>query len=288
MPSNKILDMPRVELPLTPERQADIRRMFAQALQGVAINDPVLREHFIGGCLDMLSRLPGDTGSLPETFFDVARAGRIHARREALAPKEALQKLFENPHAFFDIHNLKPLKKSRRYANKRVFKDATQWPHKSTLTLDDIEASGRATVAATGRRPTQYDTDIAYGPLTGNTTWRSLHVAFVHGYRGLKDCGFKTLAEFFNYRQVGTPDFMITLAQIEDSARATLAATGRRPLASDAMVAHGPLKDLVRWKNINAAFMRGNLGLRNCGYNSLSQFLDARNIARIKTVSLQP
>lgn len=71
----------------------------------------------------------------------------------------------------------------------------------------------------------------------------------------------------------------LDLALMEESAKATLAATGRRPFATDKAVAHGPLAGKEKWFLIDLAFKNEDRGLKDTGYKGLLDFMNQKNIA---------
>lgn len=78
---------------------------------------------------------------------------------------------------------------------------------KPPFLLDDIEDSARATLSATGRRPSSTDGLIKHGKLAdGKTTWTSVQVAFVKKTRGLQDSGYSSIANFLDKKEIFAPE----------------------------------------------------------------------------------
>jgi hypothetical protein len=136
----------------------------------------------------------------------------------------------------------------------------------------------------TGRRPTQLDKIIKHGPLAdGKRTWTSINSAFIEESHGLKDCGFKSLAQFLDSRNINTPQKTLSLDGIAASAEAMLKETGRRPTQLDKIITHGPVADgKCSWKSVDNAFVLESHGLNGCGFKSLAQFLDSRGIVNVE------
>lgn len=142
-------------------------------------------------------------------------------------------------------------------------------------TLDDIENSARAKFRATGKRPSKIDQEIEHGPLkdTGQK-WANIDAYFKLGHYP----DFKSFPEFLDARNVGIRRF--SLKMIEQSMRATMDETGVRTISPNSgPITHGPLKSYkTTWLNINNALKLGHFGLKTCGFYSLKQLREARDI----------
>lgn len=141
--------------------------------------------------------------------------------------------------------------------------------------LDDVEESARAKFRATGKRPSKLDQDIEHGPLKGTgEKWANINAAFKLDVYS----GFKSLAEFLDSRNVGIRRF--TPHMIEQSMRATMDATGVSMISRNSgAILHGPLKAYkTTWDNIHFALKHGHSGLKKCGFYSLKELREARNI----------
>lgn len=161
------------------------------------------------------------------------------------------------------------------------------WSKKKPYSEDDIEASLRATVEEKGKRPNFKKDKVEYGPLAdGELMWRDLQNAMRRKYRGLEDCKYNSLLLFAEGKNIpkiwppapkkkdGRLRTPLSLADIAASGEATVDAKGTRPPIKAGLVEYGPLAGKEKWIHINMAFIRGQRGLKDCGYTTLTDFFN--------------
>ena len=144
--------------------------------------------------------------------------------------------------------------------------------------IEDILDSARATLEATGKRPTAKDGIIQHGRLAGKISWASVSQAIRCGV--LKSMGYKSLSDLFGKENIGQDRVFndYTIADIIDSGRATFEATGKRPTKNSGKIEHGYLAGKTTWVAVDAAIRVGYL--KNKGYKSLPDLLDKNGISK--------
>lgn len=143
-------------------------------------------------------------------------------------------------------------------------------------TIEDILDSAHLAVEHEGKRPTKESGLIRHGKMAdGITTWRMVDERFAKGTHGLKNCGYTSLSACMNAHKVERRKYFL-LSDIEESARATVDATGRRPTCHDKEIKYGPLKGLTTWWAIDSGFMKCPERFED--YISLASFLDDAGI----------
>lgn len=187
---------------------------------------------------------------------------------------------FEDAHymslaAFFDFHEFK----------------------KAGLVLDEIEEAAHLFIAEHKRPPGAHEGDIKHGKLAARgENWRSVYDSFLHGWRGLEDCGYKTMGAFFVARGLCGPEDVkkgvpkgtlrkekLLVEDILASARAYQADPvnqGRRPSKESGSVKHGPLAGKTSWKGIDQAIKCKIRGFNELPYESLADLLNKHAIPK--------
>lgn len=232
--------------------------------------DRQVKSHMV----ETVMRLIGERPIPMRKFFDLDHNASKLADISNIPAAEARKKILGNPVLLFDLNNIK----------YDAFKSG-QNAHIVDYNKHQIITSAIETLEQTGHRPNVHSGVVLYGPLAnGERTWGSVHTALVRMSEGLCDIQEDTLSDFLDACKIpamarGITKAPLTLPLIESSVRATLRATGRRPVSTDGEVKYGPLAGKETWNGIDIAIYHEMRGLKGCGYKTLPQFMDARGIA---------
>ncbi len=200
---------------------------------------------------ELHSLIPASLYQKPDhPFFGFARSLRIIANMESLPPQKAKDLVLRDPRILFEIHDMEPGAEIENRQKKIAKADApagTEDKKRATVSLDDVLASARATVAKTFERPKTGP--VEYGPLAGRD-WKSIakEIAALDG----SGQPLTTLRRFFEHH--GIYDSM-DLEPVLESAKLAYAETGSRRFLKGA-VEHGPLKGRKTWPAINVGIAR--------------------------------
>lgn len=155
---------------------------------------PVLETFSITDIEESVTATLHATGRRPAVTRDLIAHGPLKGLSTWGAIDEAIKNEYRGliKTGYTNLNHLMDEKKIPVYLNSKPKRP------KSILDIDDLEKSLRATVEATGRRPSKNDGQIEYGPLKDKENWKLIDKAFRNGNRGLDSINMGSLSEYMD------------------------------------------------------------------------------------------